>query len=99
MDLIIEDILACMGGSAHPESNLVIDYLTYCNYKANRERGMTADDLLKLFPQTGAAMEQRLENEVNAYANAMTRRDKEARHTGLPEHDLDLVGRILRAGS
>jgi hypothetical protein len=97
-DRILEDILAVMGGSVRPEEQQVIDYLTYCCYKANRERGMTADDLLKLFPQTGAAMEQRLESEANAYADKTIWRDKEARHTGEERHDLDIVGRALMAG-
>lgn len=33
------------------------------------------------------------------YAETMIRRDQERRHTGGPEHDLDVVGRMLRAGS
>lgn len=35
---------------------------------------------------------------VNAYANAMVKREQIARHEGKPEHDLDVVGRVLRAG-
>lgn len=33
------------------------------------------------------------------YAETMIRRDKAARHAGVAEHDLDVVGRALRAGS
>lgn len=39
------------------------------------------------------------QDKINAYANAMTQRDKEARHEGRPEQDLDVVGRALRAGT
>jgi hypothetical protein len=41
---------------------------------------------------------QRLEDQINAYADSKIRADKKARHTGDPRHDTDFVGRILKAG-
>jgi hypothetical protein len=35
---------------------------------------------------------------ANDYANAMVKRDQLARHDGRPDHDLDVVGRALKAG-
>jgi hypothetical protein len=34
----------------------------------------------------------------NDYAAVMTKRDQLARHEGRPDQDLDVVGRVLRAG-
>jgi hypothetical protein len=42
---------------------------------------------------------QRLEDQINAYADSKSRADKQARHTGGPQHDTDCIGRILKAGS
>ena len=36
---------------------------------------------------------------VNAYVEAGIRKDQRERHEGKPEHDLDVVGRALRAGT
>lgn len=38
------------------------------------------------------------EDKVNAYAEAGIRKDQRERHEGRPEHDLDIVGRALKAG-
>ena len=39
------------------------------------------------------------ERKINDYANAGVKRDQLQRHEGRPEHDLDVVGRALEAGS
>lgn len=98
-DRIFDEILACMAGDATPQECEVIDFLTYRTYRHNRELGATAAGLAKLWPQTGAAMERRYEAEINAYADSKIRADKEARHQGVSEDDLDVVGRALRAGT
>lgn len=40
--------------------------LAYISYASNRDRGMTAAQLLKLFPDTGKAMEQKYQREENS---------------------------------
>lgn len=100
-DRILDDILACMGGgSVDPApAKEAVDYLVYCSYRSHRERGLAAADLAKLWPQTGALMEQRYQDSVNAYADSKIRADEEARHTGRAEHDLDTFGRPLPEGA
>lgn len=98
-DRILDEILACMGGSATPEQCDVIDFLSYRTYRHNRELGTSAAELAKLWQQTGAAMERRYQDEATRYADAMIQRDKEARHTGKPEHDRDTFGRPMKEGA
>jgi hypothetical protein len=99
-DQIFDEVLAVMSGDAtQAVAQQAADHLEYCTYRYNRELGVSAERLEKWgFPADGAAFERRYQNEANAYAEAKIRADKEARQTGRPEHDLDLVGRILRAG-
>lgn len=96
---VIDDVLAVMGGGKVTGFSEAVDYLTYCNYRANRGYGVSAADLAKLWPQTGAAMERRYEAEINAYAERKIRGDQAARHTGTPAGDLDIFGRKLEFGS
>lgn len=98
---IIDDILAAMAGAyvAPSSATEAVDYLTYRAYRHNREMGLSAADLAKLWPQTGAAMESKFQDEINAYAAEKVSADKAARHQGVTEHDLDVVGRALRAGT
>lgn len=42
----------------------VIDHLNYCNYRANRGYGMSAEQLKKLWPQSGDAMEAKYQTEI-----------------------------------
>jgi hypothetical protein len=44
-------------GEMQPES--IISELTYSTYRFNRDDGMSAEALGRLFPTTGAAMEER----------------------------------------
>lgn len=37
--------------------------------------------------------------QMNGYADVMVKRDRAERHSGRPEHDLDIAGRPLRAGT
>lgn len=57
-------------GPTTPEG--VVDYLTYCSYRAQRELyGMSAESAKRLWPQTGDAMEARYQSEkVIEKANA-----------------------------
>jgi hypothetical protein len=41
----------------------VISELTYISYASNRDQGMSAEALARLFPSTAAAMEQRYQQE------------------------------------
>lgn len=41
----------------------LVDALNYSCYRFNRERGMSAESLGKLFPESGAAMEARYQAE------------------------------------
>lgn len=41
----------------------VLDTLTFACYRYNRERGMTAAELGKLFPETGEAMEAKYQGQ------------------------------------
>lgn len=54
------------------------------------------DDVLAVMSGDAA---QRAEDQINAYADSKIRADRDARHAGGPEHDLDVAGRALRAGS
>lgn len=98
-DQIFDEVLAVMGGEVTPAEQATVDYLTYRCYRYNRELGLSALDLAKLWPQTGEAMESKYQAEGNAYAERMIRADKEARHAGGPEHDRDTFGAKLTAGS
>jgi hypothetical protein len=92
-DQIFDEVLAVLSGDAAQ----AIDQLTFSSYRSHRDRGMTAAQCA-VFPDS-EALEQRYWDEINAYSDRVIRADKEARHVGDPRHDLDFVGRILKAGS
>ena len=48
----------------------VIDALNFSCYRFNRDQGMTAEGLAKLFPTTGAAMEADYQQEKRQQAEA-----------------------------
>lgn len=62
-----------------------------------------ADEKIKIPSYLECAIEQvlrlREEDEANAYADVMMQKDAAERHGGRTEHDLDVVGRALRAGT
>ncbi len=75
----------------------VVDYLNYCNYRANRER-MSAADLAKLWPESGAAMEQRYQRELNNYAEAGIRKDQRDRIEGRDDGGKEFLDGLRRSG-
>lgn len=76
----------------------IVDHLTYCSYRHNRQT-MSAEALATLFPLTCEAMEARYWSELSAYVDAGIRKDQRERHEGRPEHDRDVAGLPMRAGS
>jgi hypothetical protein len=55
-------------GEMQPES--IISDLTYSAYRFNRDEGMSAEALGRLFPKTGSAMEQRYQHEQTGVCHA-----------------------------
>ncbi len=89
-------VIETTAGPMAPEG--VVDYLNYCNYRANRERGMSAADLAKLFTETGAAMEQRYQRELNNYAESAIRKDQRDRLEGRDDGGKEFLDGLRRSG-
>ena len=57
------DTIPTSRGPMTPEG--IVDYLTYCSYRAQRElHGMSAERAKRLWPVTGDAMEARYQSEI-----------------------------------
>jgi hypothetical protein len=78
----------------------VTDELIYRSYRYNRERfpEIPAVRFAMAYPN-GAALEERYQGEINAYANLMTKLDQSARYQSRPEHDMRCDGMPVKAGT
>ncbi len=84
-------------GAMEPEQ--IVDYLNYCSYRAQRDiHGMSAENAKKLWPQTGEAMEQRYQRELNDYVEAGIRKDQRERLEGREDHGKEFLDGLRRSG-